>query len=182
MYPFLRLAKELFVNRKATPLQPFDTHVSHHICWPWDLDFLGELNNGRTLTLYDLGRTVLAKRAGLIAMIRRENWGLTVAGSSLRYRKRVAVFDRLEMRSRLAGWDDRFVYVEQSMWRKGTCTSHGLLRVAVTDRNGMVPMETVTRAFGPTGPARPLPGWIAAWASADAQRPWPPMQDDTGAN
>ena len=177
MYPFFRLAKDLFRNRNAPPLGIFDTHVSHHICWPWDLDFWMELNNGRTLTLYDLGRTVLAQRTGLIALIRRERWGLTVAGSSVRYRKRVVAFDRLEMRSRLAGWDDRFLYIEQSMWRQGTCTSHALLRTAVTDRAGLVTTDRLTRALGVTGPSPDLPGWITAWADAEALRPWPPMQD-----
>jgi hypothetical protein len=40
---------------------------------------------------------------------------MAVAGNSLRYRRRVRAFHRLEMRSRLLGWDARFLYVEQSM-------------------------------------------------------------------
>ena len=56
MYPVFRLAKELFNHRKPDGLGLFDMHVSRHICWPWDLDMWMELNNGRTLTLYDLGR------------------------------------------------------------------------------------------------------------------------------
>ena len=77
------------------------THVSHHYCLPWDIDLWRELNNGRTLTLYDLGRIPLAGRVGLIKVLRRERWGLTMAGASVRYRRRIRVFDRIEMRSRL---------------------------------------------------------------------------------
>ena len=62
MYPFLRLAYQLFVTRNAPPIAPTDTHVSHHRCWPWDLDMFLELNNGRTLTIYDLGRVPGARR------------------------------------------------------------------------------------------------------------------------
>ena len=62
MYPFIRMAKELLVFRNAPRLALGDTHISHHICWPWDLDVWMELNNGRTLTLYDLGRIPMAHR------------------------------------------------------------------------------------------------------------------------
>ena len=89
MYPFLRMVKETWANRNAPPLGLTGTHVSHHICWPWDLDIWMELNNGRTLTLYDLGRIPMAIRAGLIAVLRREGWGITVAGVSVRLNRAI---------------------------------------------------------------------------------------------
>ena len=56
MYPFLRTVKELIKYRMATRLPIGGVHVSHHICWPWDLDMWGELNNGRTLSIFALKR------------------------------------------------------------------------------------------------------------------------------
>ena len=60
MFPIVRLIKDLLKARRMAPLNLTETHVSSHICWPWDLDFWLELNNGRAMTLYDLGRTMLA--------------------------------------------------------------------------------------------------------------------------
>lgn len=174
MYPFLRMAKELFIFRNAPALPLTGTHVSHHICWPWDLDIWMELNNGRTLTLYDLGRIPMARRAGLITTLRENGWGLTMAGVSVRYRRRVRVFDRVEMRSRCVGWDARFIYLDQTMWKNGECTSQALYRSAVTDKNGIVAPERVLAAMGENGAAPVLPAWVAAWIAADAERPWPP--------
>ena len=72
MFPFVRLAKDLVLARRQPRLERLtDTHISHHVCWPWDLDAFGELNNGRALTLYDLGRLGLAQRTGLISTLRR---------------------------------------------------------------------------------------------------------------
>ena len=173
MYPLFRLAKELWVHRNAPPLGPFDTHVSHHVCWPFDVDIWLELNNGRTLTLYDLGRLVLFRRTGVVGVMRRQGWGGTVAGASVRYRRRVRPFQRIEMRSRLVGWDARFFYFEQAMWRRGECTSHVLLRTAITDGGGIVASDRVGAAAG-IGASPPLPDWVRAWAQADALRPWPP--------
>lgn len=174
MYPMLRLAKEIWVHRNAPRLGLFGTHVSHHVCWPQDVDIWLELNNGRTLTLYDLGRLVLFRRIGIAAVMRAQGWGGTVAGASVRYRRRVRPFDRVEMRSRHVGWDDRFFYIEQAMWRRGECTSHVLLRTAITDRNGMVGSDRAIAAAGIEDVAPPLPDWVRAWSGADALRPWPP--------
>ena len=82
MYPLLRFAKETIKFRNAPPLAITEVHVSTHICWPWDLDPWIELNNGRTLTLFDLGRIPMAQRSGLIPVLRDRKWGITVAGDS----------------------------------------------------------------------------------------------------
>ncbi len=178
MYPFLRMVKELLVNRKAEPLPLTGTHISHHICWPWDLDIWMELNNGRTLTIFDLGRIPLAHRTGLIGALRENGWGLTMAGASVRYRRRIRMFDRVTMRSRAVCWDDKFLYLEQSMWRKdGQCANHIVYRSAVTSKTGIVPPAQVVAAMGSSAESPPAPDWIATWIEAEAQRPWPPMQD-----
>ena len=174
MYPIPRLLKEVFKYRNAPALDVTGTHVSYHICWPWDLDLWMELNNGRTLTLYDLGRIPLATRTGLFGALKKNGWGLTMAGASVRYRRRVRVFDRIEMRSRAIGWDDRFLYLEQSMWVKGEATSSILYRSAVTSKEGIVPTSKVVEALGITGQESSLPDWVKAWIKADSQRPWPP--------
>lgn len=175
MYPFLRMAKELFIHRNAPKLALTDTHVSHHMVLPWDLDPWNELNNGRTLTLYDLGRLPLARRTGLDKVLAANRWGLTVAGSSVRYRRRVQAFARVEMRSRCVGWDGRFVYIEQSMWRGAECASHVLIRNAIVSTAGMVNPAEMAVAMGHHGPSPTLPDWVLAWISADALRPWPPQ-------
>ena len=160
MYPLLRFAKEIAVHRSAPKLGLFDTHVGHHLCWPIDIDLWMELNNGRTLTLFDLGRVVLFLRNGIHAKMRAQGWVGTVAGSSVRYRRRVQMFDRLEMRSRLIGWDAKFLYSEQAMFRGGECTSHGLFRSAATDRKRMIPWRR-PRAPWATATARPCPAGCA---------------------
>jgi len=177
MYPFLRLPFQMARYRRAPRLSPTDIHESQHICWPWDLDMWMELNNGRTLTLYDLGRLPMALRTGMIAVLKAKGWGITVAGGSIRYRRRVRMFDRITMKSRAVCWDDKFVYTEQSMWVRGTCTSHALLRLAATGPEGIVPPADVLAEMGSDARSPEMPGWVAAWIAADAERPWPPMQD-----
>lgn len=178
MYPFIRMAWQFWLHRKAPPLPVTGTHVSRHVCLPWDIDMWMELNNGRTLTLYDLGRMPLAWRTGLWRALRRRGWGLTMAGASVRYRRRIRMFETVEMRSRALCWDDRFFYIEQSMWkRSGDCAGHVLYRSAVTGPDGIVTPSELTAELGLPPQSPPIPGWVKAWIEAEAQRPWPPMQD-----
>jgi acyl-CoA thioesterase FadM len=176
MFPFVRIAKDLWLARRMPRLENLtDTHVSHHICWPHDLDFWLELNNGRALSLYDIGRTALAQRVGLIDALRRERWGMTMAGSCTRFRRRIHGFERFEMRSRMVCWDDKFTYIEQSMWkRNGDCASHVVYRAAVTDRNGLVSPERVGIALGHHDASPGMPDFVRAWCDAEDRRPWPP--------
>lgn len=174
MYPFFRMAKELAVHARSPGLPLLGTHVSHHICWPWDLDIWMELNNGRSLTLYDLGRIPLAQRVGLVGILRRNRWALTMAGASVRWRRRTRVFDRVEIRSRCVGWDERFIYLEQTMWRNGEANSAIFYRSAVTDRNGIVPTARLMEALGLDETSPEMPAHIRSWIEAEATRPWPP--------
>lgn len=176
MFPFIRLAKELFIASRQPRLESLTaTHISYHRCWPHDLDAFAELNNGRVLTLYDLGRMAMAQRIGLVGVLRREGWGMTMAGSSVRYRQRIKGFEKFEMRSRAVCWDDKFIYMVQSMWKMdGTCASQVLYRGAVTDKNGLVRPPRILEAMGQKAVSPTPPDWIANWMEAEATRPWPP--------
>jgi acyl-CoA thioesterase FadM len=176
MYPYLRFAKNVLAARRASPLGILEPHVSQHLILPWDLDPWNELNNGRTLTLYDLGRIPMAIRMGFERVARKNGWGITVAGNSTRYRKRVTLLSKMTMVSRVAGWDPRFLYIEQSFWKGDDCTSHMLLRAAFTSKAGIVPPAAILQALGQPEVSPPLPEWIADWIAAEAKRPWPPLR------
>ncbi len=174
MFPFMRLGKELIKFRNAPALTLDETHVSTHICWPIDIDFYGELNNGRTLSLYDLGRIAMGQRVGLLKALRTHKWGLTMAGSSVRYRRRITTFQKFTMKTRPVGRDDRFLYIEQSMWRNGEATSSVLYRSAVVDKNGIVPTQRVAEALGYPEWNPVMPEWVQNWITAEGTRVWPP--------
>jgi acyl-CoA thioesterase FadM len=178
MYPFIRMAKAFWEVRNAPELGLFDTHVSRHRCWPWDIDIAMELNNGRTLTLLDLGRIPLAHRLGLLRVLKEQKWGLTMAGVTVRYRRRIRTFEAFTMKSRLVCWDERFTYLEQCMINSaGEVANHAIYRAAATDKNGIVATQRLTEALGNGGQSPPIPDFIQSWIETEAKRPWPPMQE-----
>lgn len=175
MYPFLRSAYHMWKAGRMGPLKWFDTHVSHHWVGPFDIDPWIELNNGRTLTLYDLGRLPMYHRLGVLKSAQTAGMYFTVAGASVRYRARVTPFSKVQIRSRMAGFDDRFLYNTHSMWQGDTCANQALIRTAIARRGqGIVPPAEAARILGIEVESPPLPDWIKNWIEAEGTRPWPP--------
>jgi len=60
------------------------------------------------------------------------------------------------------------------MWKDGDCTSHMLIRSAITSKSGIVAPQEALKSMGHTNASPALPDWVHAWINADAGRPWPP--------
>lgn len=174
MYPYLRFASTVLKERRKAPMGIYDTHAMEMRCLPVDIDGFLEMNNGRILTLMDLGRFALSIRIGLFDVLKQQRWGLVVAGSTVRYRSRITTFQKFEMRTRFLGWDQRFFYLEQAMWRGDTCCNHALVRMGVTAKGRLAPVNDVAKALGVEGDSPAMPDWVQAWAAADGTRMWPP--------
>ena len=81
---------------------------------------------------------------------------------------------RYRVRTQFLGFDDKFLYVDQSMWLGDTPCNQLLLRAAMTHRRKLFAPRDAFALIGrePLSPA--LPDWVTAWKDADATRPWPP--------
>lgn len=179
MYPFLRLGttigKSVFSQIKGKSLTATDVSEIEFICNINDIDNFLEMNNGRILTLFDLGRTDFAIRAGLGQKLIENRWGLVVAGSSIQYRKRIRLFDKIKIATRICAIDERWFYIEQIMYTKGKPASQALLRTGVTNlKTGKtIPTNQVLDAIGYNDLVMPPDEWVQAWIDADKLRPFP---------
>ncbi len=176
MYPLFRLARVFLFSPKRSPLTPEDTGTLRMVVWPWDCDIFFEMNNGRHLTLYDLGRFDYGARCGLLPLLKTKGWGLVVAGSTIRYRKRLLPFQRYRMHTRLIGRDARWFYFVQRMTRGDDTCSAALIRTAVTKKGRILPTQEVADALGYPEWQPAKPEWVEAWITADDSRPWPPEE------
>ena len=175
MYPVVRLLTMMLRAPRASRVSITEVSEYSFICRPWDVDMFLELNNGRTLTIYDLGRFDMSIRNGFSRVLKEKRWGLVVAGGSVRYRKRVRMFDKVTMRTQIVYFDEKWVYIVQSMWVKGQATSSVLLRTGVTEKGKVVTTDRVLNAMGQGELELEAPDWVRGWIEADDERPWPPV-------
>lgn len=182
MYPYLRLAKVLLQAHLRPRIQVDDLAEVPMRVWLGDLDAYPEQNNGRHLTLMDLGRYDFAVRCGLYRAVRRRKWAFMIAGSSARFRHRLKPLRRYRLCTKLLGHDDRFFYFHQftasgeAGGESEKVHSSALIRGAVTSREGLVSIAEVAQELGAEEWNPEIPAWAQAWIDAEALRPWPPTE------
>jgi acyl-CoA thioesterase FadM len=172
MYPYLRLYKNLIQAKFGSSLNIEEESVLNMRVFLGDIDIYPELNNGRYMTLMDIGRLDLANRTGLLRIVHKQKWGFAVAGASIRYRHRLKAFKRFKLHTRIVAIDDRWFYFHQTTIRKGKLHSSALIRAGITSKQGLVPVKRVLEALGNRDWNPGMPKWVKAWAEAEELRPW----------
>jgi acyl-CoA thioesterase FadM len=97
---------------------------------PNDLDLNIHLNNGRFLSIMDLGRTRLSIRTGLYDIAKTMGWGNGVVGGiAITYLKSLSVFQRYTLCTKLAGHYNGWLYIEQRFESRGQLVAAALVKV-----------------------------------------------------
>ena len=179
MYPYVRYTKSVIdafaANKKQSALEFTQTSEVMVRCSITDIDPMFEMNNGRVLTVYDIGRTDFIIRTGLAKQLLKNRWGMVVAGSTIQYRKRIRLFDKVAIKTQLVGLDEKWLYLEHSMWVEGKPCSSALLRTGVTEGGKVIEMARVLEALGQADLNMPPEPWVQDWIESNSEHRWPPM-------
>ena len=159
MYPWLRLARMgLWVIGKSKVDLLATTRVRLRV-WPNDLDFNAHVNNGRYLTLADIGRVHWFVRTGVLAVARQQK-ALPVIGDAIaKFRKDLRVFQSFEIQTRMIGWDDKWGFLEHRFVRKDRVIGVVAVRGVFRRSDGPVDPGVLLAAVAHTAPSPELPEW-----------------------
>jgi acyl-CoA thioesterase FadM len=140
--------------------------------WPNDLDLNIHMNNGRYLTLMDLGRMDLMLRTGAMKLWFGHGWQPMVALSTCRHFKALKCFQSFELRTRVLGWDEKWIYFEQRFLRGEQLHALAAVKALMVGPKGPVPTQELFMALNfhhefPHSPA--LPDWVQSWLRAERQ-------------
>ncbi len=148
---------------------PLDVVSTAFRVLPTDLDVYGHMNNGRYLTISDLGRFDLMRRTGLWPRLSKRGWYPVVASSTITYRKSLAPWQRFVIESRFLGVDERDVYMEQRFVVKGEIYAKLVIRARFLQKTGgHVPMENLVTLLGDQPVIRDVPEWLTTWGANSA--------------
>ena len=110
---WFRFLKVVLFSRFSSSIAPLDQSSIDFRVWPGDLDVLRHMNNGRYLTLMDLGRVDLMIRAGLAQKLDQAGYYPVVAEEVIRFRRSLSPFQKFTLKSQVVGWDDKFFFMRQ---------------------------------------------------------------------
>ncbi|WP_210245236.1 acyl-CoA thioesterase [Martelella alba] len=120
--------------------------------WPQDLDLNMHVNNGRYLTLMDIGRMDLLFRSGLAQNMRRNRWIPVLTGLNARYRRSLGLFSRFALETEIVGWTQHSLFMEHRIvTAKGELAASAVVRAVVLKPGDSKEKVTTAEFFAPLG-------------------------------
>lgn len=164
-----RMVRVLFAARRKARTGLFDETSLRFRVWPSDIDLLMHMNNGRYLTLMDLGRADAIVRNRVHGVLKQNGWYPVVASEAIRFRESLPLFASFELRTRTLGWDDRSFYLRQLFLRRGRVVAVALVRARfLRQSGGTVPAPEVAQAIMAGVRSPVLPDYVASWQAAES--------------
>lgn len=145
--------------------------VQQRTAWPWLCDTLGHVNNARYFDLLQDGRVEWLVQNGLMRPLVRRRMAFLVAGVGGVYRHSIPRMAPFGLRTRLAAFDERWLYFEQTftLEQEGSTTiaARFLMRVMLRAKGAISPHEGLRRlgASLPELPPQPPPD-LESWSQA----------------
>lgn len=142
---------------------------------PNDLDASFHMNNGRYLTLMDLGRIDFLVGTGLARVIWRNRWTPIGSAVVIRYRRELTLFQRFAIETRILSWAEASVIMEQvfvvlSGPFKGQVAARALFKGGIYSRSekSFIDVPRLMREIGVDATSPPATAEAEAFLKADA--------------
>jgi acyl-CoA thioesterase FadM len=132
--------------------------------WPNDLDLNMHMNSGRYLSMMDIGRVEILARTRMLRPVLKRGWRPMVGATFIRYKKSLLPFERFTVRSRIVCWDEKWLYFEHILERRGEVAAQAFVRGLLRGKSGNVkPRELLELAGVPLMQSPEMPAAVAAW-------------------
>jgi acyl-CoA thioesterase FadM len=155
--------------RREGRIDPVAVGVIRLTTLPTDLDVLRHMNNGRYLSLFDLGRWDLLTRPGMADAMRRHGWYAGVSSETITFRKSLTPWQRFDVESRFLGHDDKALYLEHRAVVDGEVYARAIIRARMLKRSGgTLSHDELFAALGRPDGVPDVEPWVHEWAAASA--------------
>ena len=166
MNHIFRLVYLLITAPFKQKIQFDDTSVTSFRVWFTDLDVLMHMNNGVYLSLLDLGRVDFMIKTGGFKKVNKKGMYPVVASEGVKFKRSLRLFQKFEIKTKMSGWDERFVYLEQSFWSKGKLHAKAVIKGKFLKKSGeKVDSAELIEVMGYQGDLRPKP-YIQSFSKA----------------
>ena len=149
------------------PLHPLAESVLSMTVLPNDLDLNMHMNNGRFLSIMDLGRLDLIIRTDLAKATFKHGWKPLVGGATIRYKLSLLPFQRYKLHTKVIGWDEKWFYIEQRFTRRNRTIAVGIVKALFRgNRRNVSPAECLQLIHVNIDPPE-MPDRILKWLSME---------------
>lgn len=144
------------------------------IVLPNDLDTNLHMNNGRYLTIMDLGRFDLVLRSGILKFMIKQKSMPVLAAAQMRWRLSLQPFQKYTLETQVICWDEKWVYMEQRFIirggaKNGAVAAIGLVKGSFYNNQlqRTVPTAEMLSLLHLPHQSPPMPDYMRAWQEAE---------------
>ncbi|HEX4444306.1 MAG TPA: acyl-CoA thioesterase [Galbitalea sp.] len=168
----LRTLLLMMTSRRRPPLDFREVGRVRMRVLPNDTDILRHVNNGIYLSLMDLGRFDLMIRSGYWARLRKLGWYPVATNTTMTYRRSLQTWQRYVLETKVIGFDDKAMYVEQRFVSNNEVYAVGYMRGRFLKRSGgTVSVAELGELAGLDPASMPVPEWVTNWVDSIALPP-----------
>ncbi|HEY0901904.1 MAG TPA: thioesterase family protein [Micavibrio sp.] len=161
-----------FFRPRITDITAANT-VDFHVL-PNDLDTNIHMNNGRYLTIMDLGRFDLVLRSGILKYMMQQKAMPVLAAAHVRWRLPLQPFQKYTLETRVLCWDEKWVYMEQRFiirggTKDGAVAAIGLVKGSFYNNESRqtVPTNDMLAFLKITQTSPAMPDYVREWQEAE---------------
>ena len=130
---------------------------------PFDCDANMHLTNSRYLSFGDLGRIDMMLKTKLAGLTLKKGWLGVVNAQTVSYIRAIKPLSRIELHSKLLGWDEKYWYFEHRFVANNTLYASILVRGVFIKGKQVIPMQELLALIGHHQASPELPRRVSHW-------------------
>jgi acyl-CoA thioesterase FadM len=142
---FFNILKNLIFKR---PMEINETSIISMRVLPTDLDLNFHMNNGRYLTIMDIGRTELVIRSGLHKLVIAEKLSAVASGININFFKPLAPLEKYELHTSVLTWDESWFYLKQEFIKDNQIKASAIAKVIFLKKGKRVRPDYLLKKMG----------------------------------
>src|SRR5690606_948133 len=152
------------LRRKRPPTHAlFDTVSMEFRVGLFDIDLNMHLNNAKYLKFMDRCRLEHSVCTGLLNEMIQARCNAVVANTEIAYVRELRPYQQFDVRTRILGWDDKYVYYDQRFESQGKLHTHALLRLVNMYGGKAISPQSVQEMTGINKTSPALPDYVEQW-------------------
>ena len=133
MWFIIRFILALYVQKTKPTKSILDWVEYNNRVMPWDLDANIHMNNVKYLKYLERGRVEHMIHTPWLQTMHRRRVKALIANTEISYIREMRAMQPFTVETRINGWDQRYVYVEQLFTHDGTIFTAALIRMALVN-------------------------------------------------
>jgi acyl-CoA thioesterase FadM len=133
----------------AKSLDPHEVSIMSFRVLPSDIDINLHLNNGRYLTMMDIGRLDFVMRTGLFKLMLKKKWLPVAVSVHITFLKELNPWTKFELQTRIVTWDDKWFYLEQNFIHNKKIHASAIVKTTFREKGKIKNPHEITNLLKP---------------------------------